>query len=412
LASFFRSTVAAAPLVALAVAACGLDGAGLAAPGVDASAVDGAGGGPDVVSADGAGGGGGGGAPIDGSVEDAASEDDAPPCYDTYVDPHNCGTCGHDCRGAACAGGLCQPDTLASNLGSVDFVRLTATDLFFTTGGGGQVGTCPLGGCPGGNATILLSAFPHGFIGLALDASNFYTADTISGNMVTCPFTGCGVPPTQGAVGPGGSLGNGVFVFGGTVYWVDQANAANAGGSGAIWTANVNGTSPANIAPNLADPIDVLVDGANAYWTVSQAGHIDTCALSNCKVSQIAVSQKGPQYLATDGQLLYWTNDGSGNGTPDGSVVQSSFDGKTQVTIAGNLPSPRGLVVDSGYVYWANFVNHNSGSGTVMKCPVGAPCATPTVLAQGLRAPFGVATDALYVYWGDDGDGTIMRVAK
>ncbi len=35
---------------------------------------------------------------------------------DTQTDPHNCGVCGHDCLGGACASGQCQPFQIASGL--------------------------------------------------------------------------------------------------------------------------------------------------------------------------------------------------------------------------------------------------------------------------------------------------------
>lgn len=36
-------------------------------------------------------------------------------CADTSSDPYNCGRCGHDCLGGACAAGACQPVVLAAH---------------------------------------------------------------------------------------------------------------------------------------------------------------------------------------------------------------------------------------------------------------------------------------------------------
>src|SRR5437764_9527129 len=48
------------------------------------------------------------------SLEAATTGGDAPASCsaDVHVDPRNCGSCGHDCHGGACAAGVCQPVTL------------------------------------------------------------------------------------------------------------------------------------------------------------------------------------------------------------------------------------------------------------------------------------------------------------
>ncbi len=50
------------------------------------------------------------------STDDGGTRPDAPPVAtctaDTEKDPANCGACGHDCRGGACAKGLCQAVTV------------------------------------------------------------------------------------------------------------------------------------------------------------------------------------------------------------------------------------------------------------------------------------------------------------
>jgi hypothetical protein len=55
----------------------------------------------------------------------------ATPCLDTTNDPHNCGQCGHDCLGGACAAGRCQPVVLASGERFPNSITSDGSEVFW-----------------------------------------------------------------------------------------------------------------------------------------------------------------------------------------------------------------------------------------------------------------------------------------
>jgi hypothetical protein len=91
---------------------------------------------------------------IEGAVADGPSEGGAI-CANVTTDPTNCGRCGHDCLGGACAAGVCQPLLVASFTDQpVGSVVLSQDHVFWNTmqdlaGGPGNVYSCPKVGCAG-----------------------------------------------------------------------------------------------------------------------------------------------------------------------------------------------------------------------------------------------------------------------
>jgi hypothetical protein len=66
------------------------------------------------------------GAPADAGVDMSF------PCTDITADPHNCGACGHDCLGGACATSVCQPFALGttSEDNNVDDLQLSQGKIY------------------------------------------------------------------------------------------------------------------------------------------------------------------------------------------------------------------------------------------------------------------------------------------
>src|SRR5262249_9221699 len=57
---------------------------------------------------------------------------DAACAADASADPSNCGACGHDCRGGACANGACQPILIGPRPGVVFDLAIDQTSLYYT----------------------------------------------------------------------------------------------------------------------------------------------------------------------------------------------------------------------------------------------------------------------------------------
>ncbi|HEY8079396.1 MAG TPA: hypothetical protein VIF62_34935, partial [Labilithrix sp.] len=67
-------------------------------------------------------------------------------CGDVGSDPANCGACGRSCLGGACADGGCAPFVVASGLGDVCAVSISATDVYFAENTSGLLRRVPLAG--------------------------------------------------------------------------------------------------------------------------------------------------------------------------------------------------------------------------------------------------------------------------
>jgi hypothetical protein len=69
----------------------------------------------------------------------ATDKDSGPsPCLTTTFDPHNCGSCGHDCLGGACQNGTCvplPPGVLASGQLTPSSIVVDATNVYWVNEG-------------------------------------------------------------------------------------------------------------------------------------------------------------------------------------------------------------------------------------------------------------------------------------
>jgi hypothetical protein len=149
------------------------------------------------------------------------------------------------------------------------------------------------------------------------------------------------------------------------------------------------------------------------FWTESAQGTVSTCtpSMACTDYKQIVTGQNDPDQLVVDSAHVYFTSSGTmPMNYEDGAVVQANLDGSSVVTLASHQPFPRGIVVDSSYIYWVNYVSGTATTGTVNRVPIGG--GTTVTLATGQASPLGLAEDAMALYWGDQGSGNIVRLAK
>jgi hypothetical protein len=106
--------------------------------------------------------GGNGDAGTDGTIASSDGGDAAASCLDTSTDPKNCGSCGHDCLGGACAGGVCQPFEIGrSSDAPVKSIAVDEQRVFWMTSadvndGKGNLYQCAKAGCPSGGAQPII----------------------------------------------------------------------------------------------------------------------------------------------------------------------------------------------------------------------------------------------------------------
>jgi len=114
-----------------------------------------------------------------------------------------------------------------------------------------------------------------------------------------------------------------------------------------------------------------------------------------------------PYGMTSDVSNIYWVECGDAYGAGNGSLKSCGVDGcaNSPVVWQTNLMNPRGVAVDSNYIYWGTGTSTHLGIvGGVWSCPLssGGPvaCTSPSRLATGL-VPFGITPDRDYVYWAD-----------
>ena len=188
---------------------------------------------------------------------------------------------------------------------------------------------------------------------------------------------------------------------------------------------------PSVLASNQADPYDIAIDSANAYWVDQVGGTVNACALTGCSNSPtvLASSQSGPTGITVNGTTVYWVN--IGVGASGGSVMSCATSGcagtptplatsqKQPIAIAvaanGNAywtgssgtmkcatgscsptafgPGGSDIVVDGTNAYWT------ATTGGPVRCALGGCGGAPTAIATNQFSPWAIAVDSSNVYW-------------
>ncbi len=354
---------------------------------------------------------GGADAAADVTPADAASDGDGTSVCGSDTDPANCGYCGHDCRGAKCTSGVCDPQILASNLNGASGVAVDATNVYFTTYFTGTVETCPVtGGTP-----KTLSSGDVGSSDIKVNATQIFWANEGSGqgsgSIKSCALPGCTQKTTIGS----GTLVEWVQIDSSRVYWTSTYD-----GTASSCPLAGCGGSPTPIATGVTVPWGITVDSSNVYLAIwngtlnapaTNGGEIATCPLPGCTGKPTALSsvENQPWQIVVDGAELFWTS------FKDNSVKKCTLPSCANPTIlASGEGGPSGIAVDSRYVYWTNYT-----SGSVRVCDKNGCDKVSATMAVGQNHPNNITLDATSLYFttlgsgtGTANDGTVVKVPK
>ena len=181
---------------------------------------------------------------------------------------------------------------------------------------------------------------------------------------------------------------NGVAVGGGKIYWTSQVNAS----SGAINSANLDGTGATTLTTILAVPMGIAVDtaGSKLYWTNSR-GRIQSANLNGSSIKNVMQNLTDPTDIVVSNGFIYWTEGGN-------SVRRVNISGqKIAIDVAVNLDSVGGLAVGGGKVYWTEMTS--ASAGTVNGADLNG--TNFAALATLLSAPMGISVDTAgsKLYW-------------
>jgi hypothetical protein len=344
------------------------------------------------------------GAPPDAEA-DGGSEARADACEDLQTNTHNCGACGHDCLGGACAGGACQPFPIAL----------------------GQRG-------------------PRG---LALDEDHVYWANYGSSTMANGEIKrrAKDLATPEETLASGEDTPRRIVVAGGRAYWTNHGDAA----SPAVRAVGLDGGAPADLSTAIGKPfgiavaeavyvaseatasvysvplvggaastiftfpgtqsqaVDVRVTGSSLFVTkVSppEVHRFTTAGMDDKKAAGLMI--RTPEYLAVGESAIYWSQNGTGPAYLDGAVWTSSLDpsqnAKPLLPIAGY---PMGIALDGATLYIA--LHLAAPDGAIVSCPATGTCV-PTTVAGGQDRPLEVAADAKAIYW--TAAARVWRLAK
>jgi hypothetical protein len=110
-----------------------------------------------------------------------------------------------------------------------------------------------------------------------------------------------------------------------------------------------------------------------------------------------------PQYVAVDGEHVYWTSEGAGE-RKEGTIGRADIEGTSPSIEAEWITGatrPKGIAVDAEHVYWANAGAGSTEEGTIgrAKKSDGGEANQGFIVMPGTRFPVGVAVDASHIYW-------------
>ncbi|HEX3346284.1 MAG TPA: hypothetical protein VHS09_16990 [Polyangiaceae bacterium] len=266
-----------------------------------------------------------------GGSSDGAAGDAAACSADTKTDAKNCGGCGHDCLGAACADGLCAPEAVG-NFGSI---------------------------------TNVTPSF-------ALDADNLYVAgDVISGQtaahvIAAVPRTGGGAPVILSQTTTEQWRGEALVVAGGRVFW---SNGDHVGVLSVPTTAKNVAATVVYDDPNDPGPLVGLAVAGSTLYFVQDCGGLYEAPIPTGKgtlVSALGCNSLGLNRMAVDpaGTYVYLTDGGNAQVL---TIATASGD---ENIVASSVSGPMGIAVDAAHVYWT-VAGTCTGSGTTATCTGG-----------------------------------------
>jgi hypothetical protein len=121
------------------------------------------------------------------------------------------------------------------------------------------------------------------------------------------------------------------------------------------------------------------------------------CSGNGCIVV-LASGQAVPTCIATDGQNVYWTNQGGGS-----DVMQVSIPSGTPLRLATGGETI-GIATDGLSVYW-----YDNSALALDSTPVGGGAITKLNKALDINA-YGIATDGTNLYWADPGGQEVNKI--
>jgi hypothetical protein len=176
-----------------------------------------------------------------------------------------------------------------------------------------------------------------------------------------------------------------------SLFWTDTA-------AGTIQSSGFDGTSQVVVVSGRPGVGGLAVDATSVYFTDSVDNTVSSVPKAGGTPTILAANQRVARQLASDGDHLMWTNQGTGN--TNGFLRQLTKSTGALAAIADRQPGPWTITPVGGAFYWSDVV-----AGTVLTSPkVNSPTQT---IASGLVNP-AVVTGGTEPYF-LSGDGRVFH---
>lgn len=307
-------------------------------------------------------------------------------------DARNCGSCGHDCLGAQCSGGKCEPLRLAWTYDHVEELALGDDAIYFS-----EVSFVKKVSYDGGEVTELATELAIHQI--ALDPSYVYVGQ-ILGGLFKIPRKG-GDPIM---LTPNGYT-QWVSTDGAYVYWLGSTATDNV-----VMRIPVGGGTPEALSSHDSGSA-MTIDAKYAYWTTKKEHALYKVPLAGGTTEAVAMNLTAPSVLAVDAQHIFWADD------TELTLNQMNIDGSNPSVIANNVHCTD-IALDASFVYWVD----NVDQGAIMKR---AFTGGANIVLAATQTPTALAVNDKFVYWlklgpsartdadaDDQKLGELLRVAK
>jgi hypothetical protein len=344
----------------------------------------------------------------DGEAGRPDAPSDAPACAaDLTTDAKNCGACGHDCLGGACAAGACQPAKVVFGVGKPWAVAVDNSYVYWSdTGQNSGKGTvwrldknATLGAPDKLGETTAVYVYA-----LAVDATGVYfgAGENQTGEILRVP--GLGVAAEQVVTTNGGPKN--LSLTADALYWTESG----ASFSGTVRTApKMPNATATTLVNDPSEPQAAVVSGMQLFWGNEHI--ISRCTLPTCS-DGMTIAQMNVESIAIDGDSLTYSN--------GGTLFQFPKTGSGPgAAIATQQAEAIVVLRDDKDLYWANLGTSDQSfqNGDIRRCPIasGTPkCGTDTAgeIVAKAQFPRGMAMDAHAVYWSSETDGAVYRLAR
>jgi hypothetical protein len=302
---------------------------------------------------------------------------------------HNCGWCGHDCRGALCENGLCRPQVVAADQKNPSSLVLDSQHLYWANRD--EDGAVMRAALTAGAAPEVVSADEVEPGGIALgDDAVYYTTQSAGGEVRSVDKSSLG-PRSALAADPGKP--GGIGWLGGALYWTSTATGE------VLKLALPASGAPSPIKAGLDQP-DRLAVSANGWVVYGAFGGREVYCHRSGENLRIATNVRALA-LAPQGDEVYWSY-----AEGYGIYHKSCLDVLTApgVVLPGSAYAV-GVALDSQYAYFTS----SRGVGRVK---LQGEASEVAQLYADVSTAVDIAVNEEWVFWADPDQGTIVKVAK